>query len=225
MKKSVFAILLLLSFLLVRSSVFCWAAEDETQDSLDSTSEETTPLESPSPPSLLGPVSHSQPSQNYRIGVGDLLQIEVYDEKDLTKEVRVLTDGFISFPLLGSVQASGRTVGELEKEITQKLAAKYLVNPQVTVFVKEFSSVYVFGEVHKPGSFPIFGKMTVFEAITLAGGFTEVANPSKVKVIRQKDGKEVTFEVDVDRLIKKGDTSGDMELEANDRVVVPRSFF
>lgn len=170
-------------------------------------------------------VSAAPASQNYKIGVGDLLQVEVYDEKDLTKEVRVLTDGYISFPLLGSIQAAGKTVTQLEKHITKLLGAKYLVNPQVTVFVKEFSSVFVFGEVRKPGSFPLYGRMTVFEAVTLAGGFTEVANPSKVRVVRLKGDREVRFEVDVQQITKRGDTSEDLELEANDRVIVPRSFF
>lgn len=164
-------------------------------------------------------------SQSYRIGIGDLLQVEVYDEPDLTKEVRVLTDGHISFPLLGMVRAAGLTVTDLEQLLTKRLGEKYLVSPQVTVFVKEFSSVFVFGEVKNPGSFPIFGKMTVFEAITLAGGFTEVANPSKVKVIRDQEGQEVSLEVDVEVLTKKGDSSQDVELQANDRVIVPRSFF
>jgi len=161
----------------------------------------------------------------YRIGVGDLIQIEVYDEEDLTKETRVLTDGFISFPLLGSVKASGLTVQELEETIRVGLARDYLVNPQVTVFVKEFSNVFVYGEVEEPGAFPIFGKMTVFEAITLAGGFTEIANRSSVKVIREVDGREQTLEADVERLAKRGDTSQDIELQANDRVIVSRSFF
>ena len=163
--------------------------------------------------------------QNYTIGVGDLLQIEVYDEPDLTKEVRVLTDGTLSFPLLGSLKAVHLTVGELEAEIRRRLAERFLVNPQVTVFVKEFSSVYVFGEVKNPGSFPLVGKMTVFEAITRAGGFTEVANPSKVKVIRVEGGKEVSYIVDIESLTKKGDLSQDRELKAKDRVIVPRSFF
>ena len=163
--------------------------------------------------------------QNYTIGVGDLLQIEVYDEPDLTKEVRVLTDGTLSFPLLGSLKAVHLTVGELETEIKRRLAERFLVNPQVTVFVKEFSSVYVFGEVKNPGSFPLVGKMTVFEAITRAGGFTEVANPSKVKVIREEGGKEVSYTVDIESLTKKGDLSQDRELKAKDRVIVPRSFF
>ncbi len=163
--------------------------------------------------------------ENYRIGVGDLLQIEVYDEADLTKEVRVLTDGTVSFPLLGSIHALGLAVGELEHELTKQLAEKYLVSPQVTVFVKEFSSIFIFGEVKKPGSFPLFGKITVFEAITLAGGFTDTANASKVKVIRLVDGQETSFEVDITALTKRGDTSQDLELQANDRVIVPRSFF
>lgn len=163
--------------------------------------------------------------QNYKVGVGDLLQIEVYDEEDLTKEVRVLTDGYISFPLLGSIKASNLTVGDLEDKITRLLAEKYLVNPQVTVFVKEFSDIFVFGEVKKPGSFPLYGKLTVFEAITLAGGFTPVANPAKVKVIRDENGQETSFEVDVEQITKKGDVSQDAELRAGDRVIVPRSFF
>lgn len=163
--------------------------------------------------------------QSYHIGVGDLLQIEVYDEPDLTKEVRVLTDGFISLPLLGSLQAESLTVKDLQDRITKLLAAKYLVSPQVTVFVKEFSNVFVFGEVKSPGTFPIYGNMTVFEAITLAGGFTEVANPAKIKVVRHERGQEKSFEVDITRLTKKGDTSQDLELKANDRVIVPRSFF
>lgn len=162
---------------------------------------------------------------NYRIGIGDLIQVDVYDEADLSKEVRVLTDGFISFPLLGSIRAAGKTVPELEETITKLLAAKYLVNPQVTIFVVEFSNVFVFGEVENPGSFPIYGKMTVFEAITLAGGFTDVANTSKIKVLRQQNGHEVSLEVDMSRLMKNGDTSQDIELQANDRVIVSRSFF
>ena len=163
--------------------------------------------------------------QHYQIGIGDLIQIEVYDEPDLTKEVRVLTDGHISLPLLGSLKVAGLTVGELEEEVTRLLAEKYLVNPQVTVIVKEFSRVFVMGEVKSPGSFPIYGKLTVIEAITLAGGFTEVANPSKVKVIREESDREVSFEVDMKKFTEKGDTSQDKELQANDRVIVPRSFF
>lgn len=174
---------------------------------------------------LKAEVQVGKASQSYRIGVGDLLQIEVYDEDDLTKEVRVLTDGLISFPLLGPLQAQGLTVAALEKEITARLAEKYLVNPQVTIFVKEFSSVFVFGEVKSPGSFPLYGKLSVFEAITLAGGFTEVANASKVKVVRQVEGQEKSYEVNLDKLTKHGDTSVDMDLQAGDKVIVPRSFF
>jgi protein involved in polysaccharide export with SLBB domain len=170
--------------------------------------------------------SHPQDAQDgYHIGIGDLLQIEVYEEPDLTKEVRVLTDGSISFPLLGSVKVYGLTIGELEHEITSRLAQDYLVSPQVTVFVKEFSHVYVFGEVKNPGSFPLYGRLTVFEAVTLAGGFTDVANPAKVKIIRQEKGQEISYEADLQKLTKKGDSSEDRELQANDRVIVPRSFF
>jgi polysaccharide export outer membrane protein len=172
--------------------------------------------------------TNSRPAraENYKIGVGDLLDVQVYDEPDLSAEVRVLTDGFISLPLVGSIHAGGLTVTDLEKAVTKIHGERFLVNPQVTVIVKEFSRIFVFGEVKNPSAFPLTGKMTVFEAITLAGGFTEVANKSAVKVIREKvDGGETTFQVDIDRLAKKGDTSQDMELEANDRIVVSRTFF
>jgi len=161
---------------------------------------------------------------NYRIGVGDLIDVQVYDEPDLSREIRVLTDGSIALPLLGTFKADGLTVTELEQKITRMLGEKYLVNPQVIILVKEFSNVFVFGEVRNPGSFPIYGRLTVFQAITLAGGFTEVAS-KRVKVIRTDRGQEITYEVDIEKLTKKGDTSEDIELRANDRVVVARSFF
>lgn len=164
-------------------------------------------------------------NQDYRVGIGNLLYVEVYDEDDLTKEVRVLTDGYISFPLLGSVKAAGLSVGELEESIRSALAAKYLVNPQVSVLVREFSNVYVFGEVIEPGALPLYGKMTVFEAITRAGGFTEIANPSKVKIVRQQNNQEVTLVTDINKLTKNGDTSEDIELQENDRIIVSRGFF
>ncbi len=162
--------------------------------------------------------------EDYQVGIGDLLEIEVYDEPDLTREVRVLTDGKISLPLLGSFQAARQTVQELQREITRLLGEKYLVDPQVTVFVKEFSQIFVFGEVKDPGGFPLTGRMTVFEAITLAGGFTEVANPAKVKIIRTEEGQQVSFEVNIQNVTRNAG-SDDKELRANDRVIVPRSFF
>lgn len=164
-------------------------------------------------------------TEDYHIGIGDLLEIEVYDEPDLTREVRVLTDGFISLPLLGRIRAAEATVSQLQNDIDRLLGEKYLVDPQVTVFVKEFSNIFVFGEVKNPGSFPLTGTMTVFEAITLAGGFTEVANPSKVKIIRTEEGQKLTFEVNIQNMTKNGDVLEDRDLRANDRVIVPRSFF
>lgn len=219
-RKPLFCLLALL-FCLTLQQPSARAAEDFDFDSLPEAESE---IADPVPVRAPVPVPAAS-AGNYKIGVGDLLQIEVYDEADLTKEVRVLIDGNISFPLLGSVRALGLSVTQLENEITARLKEKYLVNPQVTVFVKEFSNIYVFGEVKKPGSFPIYNRMTAFEAVTLAGGFTEVANTTKVKVIRQKDGQEVVFEINIDKITKKGDSSEDLELQANDRVIVPRSFF
>ena len=160
-------------------------------------------------------------SKGYTIGAGDVLEISVYEEDDLSKVVRVSEDGYISFPLIGRVKILGLVVNEAEKQIEFLLEKDYLVDAQVTVFVKEYGDIFVFGEVNKPGSYKLEGEMSVLEAITVAGGFTEFANPNSTKVIRVEDGEEKTIKVRVDDITKKGDKSKDILLKPNDVIIVP----
>lgn len=162
---------------------------------------------------------------DYKIGPGDVIEITVYGEDDLTKEVRVSETGSISYPLLGRLNVSGLTAGQTEKMLHDKLGARFLVNPQVTVFVKSFSKVFVYGEVEKPGSYPMEGSTTVLEAITMAEGLTEVANPRNVKVIRSRNGRKKTMKVNLNDITKKGEKDKDIILEPDDVVVVAKSFF
>jgi len=128
---------------------------------------------------------------DYRIGPLDLLEISVFQVPDLNKTVRVNSAGQISLPLIGAVQAGGITVQELEKSIAAKLEAKFLQNPQVTAFVKEYTSqrVTVEGAVKAPGVFPLTGRTTLLQTIAQAGGLDGLANTKEIVVFRHVEGQ------------------------------------
>jgi len=129
----------------------------------------------------------------------------VWKEPDLTTTVAVRPDGRISLPLTNELQASGQTVTELQGEITKRLA-RFIANPVVNVMVKEVKSpkISVLGEVKKPDVYKMLQKLSVLDAIALAGGFTEFAKPEKVVVIRNGSGAVQRIPVNVKKLLKAG---------------------
>lgn len=132
---------------------------------------------------MLSIFSVSAQESVYLLGPGDLVNISVYDEPDLSIErIRIGMSGSLSFPLLGEVQVSGLTPDSLENVLTQRLKGPYLVNPSVTVSILEYRPFYVTGEVRKPGSYPFYPGMTVERAISIAGGFTDRASRDKIFV-------------------------------------------
>ncbi len=130
-------------------------------------------------------------SADYRIAPLDVLDISVFQVPDLTKTVQVSSSGQISLPLVGTMQASGKSPADLERQLASTLGAKYLQNPQVSVFVKEYTSqkVTIEGSVNKPGIYPMSGKTTLLRAIALGGGLDRVADPNGIIVFRDVDGK------------------------------------
>jgi len=169
------------------------------------------------------PVAASIGRPEYRIGPSDLLAVTIFQVEDLGREVRVNNAGQVSLPLVGTVDVAGRTVDELEQEIAARYSQRFLQDPQVTVFVKEFASqrVTVGGSVEKPGIFPITSKMTLLQSIALAGGFDEVANQDNVFVFRTSGGQRVFARFDV-KQIQSG-AMPDPELTGEDVVVVDTS--
>lgn len=165
----------------------------------------------------------------YQIGPENVLQIDVFYGKNekITQRVRVSPRGTITFPLIGEVQVSNLTVSQVQEKIYQLLEKDFLVNPQVNIFIEEYSTVSIMGEVNKPGAYPIKGKLTVVELISLAQGFTKIAAPNKVKVIRpNQDGTKEEFFVKVYDLMNKDGADNDaVELKAGDVVVVRESVF
>ncbi len=166
--------------------------------------------------------------EEYRIGPENVLQISVYYARGerLSQKVKVSSRGIITFPLLGEVKVNALTVSELEQRLKYLLGEDYLVNPQVSVFIEEYSTVSILGEVKTPGSYPIQGKLTIIKLISLAGGFTEIASPNKVKVIRTlNDNSKQEIKIRVRDIINKGKKEDNISLKAGDVVVVPESIF
>lgn len=160
----------------------------------------------------------------YKIGSQDLLDISVYGQADLTRTVRVNSQGNISLPLVGTLMAVGLTSIQLERLIADRLSEQYLQNPQVTVFVKEAisSRFTVEGAVSKPGVFPLQGPTTLLRAIALAGGQGNLGDLTNVKVFRMlNDGKQETLTFDVEK-IRVGEAE-DPRIMNDDLIVVNRS--
>ncbi len=162
----------------------------------------------------------AQENEEYRISANDLLQISVYEEPDLAKTVRVDAKGEISYPLLGNIKVSGLTSKELESKITELLIEDYLVNPQVSVFIKEYARISILGQVNKPGSYELKSGITVMDAIALAGGFTAKTNAKDIKLIRVKGGRKETINIDANEIVGKENKEKDIPLEPGDLIIV-----
>jgi len=165
-----------------------------------------------------------QGATDYRVGAQDLLAISVFGVQDLNKEVRVNSNGQISLPLIGAVMAGGRTIPELEAELARKYSDGYLQKPQVSVFVKEFTSqrVTLEGAVVKPGIYPITGKTTLLQAIAVAGGVDDkTADLGGIVLMRQVDGKRMAAAYDL-RQVRKG-IIDDPLIYGDDIIVVEQS--
>ncbi len=158
------------------------------------------------------------------IGVGDVFDVRVFNEEELSGTHRVDSDGAISVPLAGRVKVAGMSPGDIGSLLEERFS-EYLRNPQVTVFVKEFNSkkIYVLGEVKRPGTFIYEDGMSVVQAITLAGGFDTMAEKNGTYVTRLIDGKEQQIEVPVED-IGEGRAKNFL-LIPGDIVYVPESLF
>jgi polysaccharide export outer membrane protein len=173
----------------------------------------------PSPESVFRPGG-----SDYRVGRQDLLEIKVFDLEELNQTVRVADDGSITVPLLGRLQIAGLTKGDLEGLIARLLEERFVRDPQVTVFVKEYESkkVAVSGAVKKPGTYEMLGEKTLLEMISQAGGLD--AEPGKQIFIFRQSGQGAAAErlaVDLDRLVYQADPSLNVALAPGDIVYVP----
>ena len=160
---------------------------------------------------------------DYRIGPNDLLDIEVYGVTDLKRPVRVNSTGMVSLPLIGSMALAGMTAQQAEAAIAARYGEKYLQDPQISVFIKEFTTqrVTIEGAVAKPGIYPLTGQITLLRAMALAGGRGDLANLDNVMIYRTgPDGKLTSSMYDLD-LVRSGDIPDPVVLP-EDVIVVQR---
>lgn len=163
-------------------------------------------------------------STEYRIGPKDLLEITALGVTEINKlVVRVSEDGKITLPLAGEVDVNNLTQSEVEKKLIQILGEKYLINPQVTVFILEYKSkrVHIVGAVEKPGPYELLGRQTIMSIISQAGGMTRDAG-TEIIVIRQlPDGSGTSIRISIDDLFVKGDAKLNVTLEPDDIINIP----
>lgn len=180
------------------------------------------PAEAGTPPAQVGAPGASGERTDYVIGPGDTLQLFVWKEPDLTREVAVRLDGKITVPLLGDVEASGRTPEQLGGEIGSKLR-RFFEAPQVTVGIAHAggSRFYVLGQVTKSGAFSLTGRTTLVQALAQAEGFKEFAKLDRIVVIREDRGEQTFLTVNYKKLEAASDISQNIALRPGDTIVVP----
>lgn len=166
---------------------------------------------------------NTHPDATYVIGDDDVLSINVWKEPEISKQIPVRSDGKISLPLVGEVQAAGRTPPQLEQEITTRLKG-YITDPQVTVIVEQMNSqkYNIFGQVGKPGSYPLIAGITIVDALANAGGLKDFAKKKSIYVLRQNPGGgETKIPFNYDKFIKGKDVIQNIQIKPHDTIVVP----
>jgi polysaccharide export outer membrane protein len=158
----------------------------------------------------------------YVIGPQDVIDVNVWKEPDVSRTVPVRPDGKISLPLLNDVQAAGLEPMQLQAVIKAGLK-KFISDPQVTVIVTQINStrIYVLGEVARPGPFPMLPNMTVLQALSSAGGFSQFAKLGAIYVLRTENGRQVTFPFNYKEVVRGRRPEQNITLKPGDTVVVP----
>jgi polysaccharide biosynthesis/export protein len=160
----------------------------------------------------------------YRIGPQDVLEIMVWKNADLSRSVTVRPDGKVSLPLIGDVQASGLSTEELKKVVTERMK-EYIATPAVSILVSTINSYfyYVLGEVAKPGKYPLKERITVLQAISMAGGFTPFASKNGMALFRNDPvtSGQIKYRIRYDDIISSEDAKKNLAIQSGDTIVVP----
>lgn len=166
--------------------------------------------------------SEANPVDAYRIGPGDVLYISIWKDQELTRSLPVLPDGTISFPLIGELQAAGRTVAQLKDEVAERIKP-FVPDPVLTVSVQQVNSmlVYVVGRANDPGRLMLNSNVTALQAIAMAGGPNAFAKRDDIKILREKDGQTQIFEFPYNDIVKGEELGKNIRLERGDVIVIP----
>ena len=153
---------------------------------------------------LLTNPAHAASISGYKLGPSDLIKIHVFGEEELSAEIRLTDAGTFTYPFLGEVDARNLTISQLKEKLTLGLKGDYLIDPRITITIVEYRSFFINGEVKKPGGYPFLPGLTVRKAVALAGGFTERAAKSNIKVIHD-DSNATEAQLDLSAEVQPGD--------------------
>jgi polysaccharide export outer membrane protein len=158
----------------------------------------------------------------FLLGPADVLEISVWKDENLTKQVVVRPDGKVSFPLIGDIVAQGRTVEELRQAVAEKIK-NYVPDAPVTVILLQLGStkVYVVGKVHKSGMYPMGNKLTVLQLLAMAGGMTTFADEDDILILRTENGEQKTIQFDYKEVSSGKNLDQNVVLKPGDTIVVP----
>jgi polysaccharide biosynthesis/export protein len=171
------------------------------------------------------PLPVAAQDDTFIIAPGNLLDVTVYQDKELSKKYAVDADGTIDMPLARKVKVGGLSIPQATAKIEGALA-KYIKEPQVSILTENYGNIYVMGEVTRPGPIRLSGDMHVLEAVGMAGGMKPTAAPNRVKVIRREaDGSSKAIKVELKKIMGSGDLSKDVALKPGDVIVVPERIF
>jgi polysaccharide export outer membrane protein len=169
-----------------------------------------------------GQESNRQEDASYKVLPGDVLLVSVWKELDLQLELLVRPDGAISFPLAGEISTRGRSVTDLQSEITTRLT-RFITDPVVTVSIKEVlgNKVYVIGQVKQPGAFVVNPQVDVMQALSMAGGSTPFADVDNIRILRRSDSVQTALSFNYKEVIRGRNLEQNVMLQSGDVVVVP----
>ena len=158
---------------------------------------------------------------SYAIGPGDILEISVWKDETLSRQVVVLPDGTISFPLIGRLNAGGKSVAQLKSEMEKKIS-RYVPEPELTIIVQQVNSmvVYVVGKVNRPGHIPVNSNISVLQALSMAGGLNTFADRQDIRIIRKNDSGTRIISFNYEAVTKDNLMEGNIQLERGDVIVV-----
>ena len=205
---------------LILLPVSMWA---QTQPKTPAVLASSTATSSPAASPVAGAALPAPHDDSFVIGNDDMLSINVWKEPDISRAIPVRSDGKISLPLVGEVQAAGHTPLQLEQDIAAKLK-NYIGEPEVTVIVQQINSqkFNILGLVTKPGSYDLAGSATVLDAIALAGGFRDFAKQKAIYVLRQNaDGTQTRIPFNYKEVVKGQNPAQNIKLQPHDTIVVP----
>jgi polysaccharide export outer membrane protein len=175
------------------------------------------------PPDVVAPERSASMDQLYGVQPSDVLQISVWHEPELGREVAVSPDGRINYPLIGSLLVEGKSVDAIGKEIEAGLTAKFMKQAAVTVTIKEVlgNRIFVLGQVNRPGAFPFTKSLDVMQALSLAGGAAKFASLDDIRILRRVGGVPKAFAFDYSQVLKGRKLEQNIVLESGDVIMVP----